>query len=125
MNDPIAYFEEGQWWVKELDNMVENGTPDQKRSVAVVHHLLRSVRSTIGIVYTPNVKLRGAQMNDKKEGVISQAPLNAEVCRTDLGEKLLALRRRAIANGMKLLTVDEINDLIDEERRGEAQLETD
>jgi hypothetical protein len=34
-------FKEGQWWVKELDEAVSNGTDDQKRAVAVVRHMLR------------------------------------------------------------------------------------
>ena len=43
-SDPITDFQEGQWWVKELDAMVyDKGTFDQKRAVAVVHHLLRAV----------------------------------------------------------------------------------
>lgn len=35
-------FSEGQWWLAELDAMVASGTPDQKRAVAVVRHLMRS-----------------------------------------------------------------------------------
>jgi len=36
-------FAKGQWWIAELDKMVEGGTPDQKRAVAVVHNLLSQV----------------------------------------------------------------------------------
>lgn len=52
LNSPASTseFQEGQWWVQELDNMVdktptEEGSNDFKRAVAVVHHLLRSVRA--------------------------------------------------------------------------------
>ncbi len=41
--EPLSDFQEGQWWVKELDAMVVDGTPDQKRAVAVVHNLLNMV----------------------------------------------------------------------------------
>lgn len=43
--DPLTEFQEGQWWVKELDALVrkEGTTDDQKRAVAVVHNMLRSV----------------------------------------------------------------------------------
>ena len=37
---PIDVFEEGQWWLVELDSIVANGTPDQKRAMAVVRNLL-------------------------------------------------------------------------------------
>lgn len=44
--EPLGSFEEGQWWVKELDALVHRGaTPDQVRAVAVVHRLLRAVKS--------------------------------------------------------------------------------
>lgn len=33
-------FKEGQWWLVELDTMVANGTPDQKRAVVVVRNLM-------------------------------------------------------------------------------------
>jgi hypothetical protein len=33
-------FHEGQWWLKELDMMVESGTPNQKRAVAVVRNMI-------------------------------------------------------------------------------------
>lgn len=42
---PLSEFQEGQWWVNELDAMGRSGDPDQKRAVAVVHHLLLSIRS--------------------------------------------------------------------------------
>lgn len=37
----LKEFEDGQWWVKELDGVAENGTPDQKRAVAVVKKMLK------------------------------------------------------------------------------------
>ena len=37
----LSNFEDGQWWVKELDEAVENGTGDQKRAVAVVRSMLK------------------------------------------------------------------------------------
>jgi hypothetical protein len=39
--DHPAEFREGQWWVEELDKLTKNGTDDQKRAMAVVHHLLK------------------------------------------------------------------------------------
>jgi hypothetical protein len=44
MNSPLIDFQEGQWWVKELDavSSLPGATPDLKRAVAVVHHMLRS-----------------------------------------------------------------------------------
>lgn len=43
--DPLSDFREGQWWVSELDAMKDRPgtTLDQKRAVAVVHHLIASV----------------------------------------------------------------------------------
>lgn len=43
--EPLSEFQEGQWWVTELDAMVADGTAEQKRAVAVVHHMLRSARA--------------------------------------------------------------------------------
>jgi len=34
-------FKESQWWLKELDEAIANGTDDQKRAVGVVRHMLR------------------------------------------------------------------------------------
>lgn len=45
-NAPLSDFQEGQWWIAALDAMVKDaGTQDQKRAVAVVHHLLRASRA--------------------------------------------------------------------------------
>ena len=44
--DPLDDFQEGQWWIKELDSMVAEATPDQRRAVAVVHNLLRAASNT-------------------------------------------------------------------------------
>lgn len=44
---PLTEFREGQWWVKELDAMVKDASPDQKRAVAVVHHMLRAALSAV------------------------------------------------------------------------------
>jgi len=45
---PLEDFQEGQWWVHELDCMVaRQSTPDQRRAVAVVHHLLRAVKRDV------------------------------------------------------------------------------
>jgi len=41
-SDPLSDFQEGQWWVRELDEWAKTGSDDQKRAVAVVHHMLRS-----------------------------------------------------------------------------------
>lgn len=44
--EPLSDFEEGQWWILELDNMAQsiNSTLDQKRAVAVVHNLLSAIQ---------------------------------------------------------------------------------
>lgn len=36
----LREFQEGQWWLKELDEAVAYGTDDQKRAVAVVRNML-------------------------------------------------------------------------------------
>ncbi len=41
--DYLSDFQEGQWWLAELDAAVANGTHDQKRAVAVVRNLLATV----------------------------------------------------------------------------------
>ncbi len=38
---PLVEFQEGQWWVKELDDMAV--TSEQMRAVAVVHNLLKKI----------------------------------------------------------------------------------
>lgn len=45
--EPISSFAEGQWWVNELDKMAASigATDEQKRSVAVVHHMLKSAKA--------------------------------------------------------------------------------
>jgi len=41
--DTLSDFRDGQWWVKELDAVVANGTNDQRRAVAVVRNLLATI----------------------------------------------------------------------------------
>ena len=43
--EPIDNFEEGQWWVKELDSLAKNFnlSNDQKRAIAVVHNMLKTI----------------------------------------------------------------------------------
>lgn len=48
----------------------------------------------------------------------SQASMPAYIPRTALGERLLALRNKAIANGMRLLSTDEVIEEV-ARRRGE------
>ena len=45
--DDLSDFKEGQWWVVELDAFAatSGATADQKRAVAVVHNLLRALKS--------------------------------------------------------------------------------
>jgi hypothetical protein len=50
--DPLSDFQEGQWWVLELDKMVASlpVEPEHfefKRAVACVHHMLRSARQAL------------------------------------------------------------------------------
>ena len=42
MNSPLSDFQEGQWWIAELDKAATGASADFKRAVAVVHHMLRS-----------------------------------------------------------------------------------
>lgn len=46
MNAPLRDFQEGQWWIQELDAMAASitATDNQKRAVSTVHHLLRAAR---------------------------------------------------------------------------------
>ncbi|WP_455154108.1 hypothetical protein [Cupriavidus campinensis] len=54
-DSPLSDFQEGQWWVKELDALGSTGTDDQKRAIAVVHHMLRSARAALATAQTvPN-----------------------------------------------------------------------
>jgi hypothetical protein len=47
-DSPLCDFQEGQWWVRELDALAASrqATDDQKRAVAVVHHMLRAALAT-------------------------------------------------------------------------------
>ena len=53
--DPLYSFSEGQWWIRELDSMAgsSSATAEQKRAVAVVHHLLRAAKQSLP---TPSVE---------------------------------------------------------------------
>lgn len=46
--DRLADFQEGQWWIEELDAFAAHATADQKRAVAVVHNLLLAVATLRG-----------------------------------------------------------------------------
>lgn len=50
--DSVECFAEGQWWLAELDQMVREGTHDQKRAVAVVRNLLRTANRE-QVIWTP------------------------------------------------------------------------
>ena len=41
----LQEFDSDQWWVQELEELVENAAPDQKRAVAVVRNLLKQIKS--------------------------------------------------------------------------------
>lgn len=49
MDDPLSEFQEGQWWVAELDKAAGSvgAADDFKRAVAVVHHMLRSAADAL------------------------------------------------------------------------------
>lgn len=72
--DALADFQEGQWWVAELDNMVSNGTADQKRAVAVVHHMLRAVAAQ------PEAKEAPAALSADLHDHIMRLPCDLEKC---------------------------------------------
>jgi hypothetical protein len=42
-NGQLSEFKADQWWVQELDKLTKDGTPDQKRAVAVLHSLLEMI----------------------------------------------------------------------------------
>jgi hypothetical protein len=50
MSENKDVFADGQWWLAELDQMVANGTPDQKRAVAVVRNLMRQHNAAPALV---------------------------------------------------------------------------
>lgn len=56
----------------------------------------------------------------RRSGELSAEALSSFVPKTELGKKLLEIRMRAIAKGMKLLTTDEI---LEEVRRRRGELE--
>ena len=45
--DALSDFKADQWWLPELDAAVANGTPDQKRAVAVVRNMLATAAKAI------------------------------------------------------------------------------
>jgi hypothetical protein len=47
----VEEFQEGQWWLNELDAMVANGTVEQKQAVAVVRNLLRTSHRQVYALY--------------------------------------------------------------------------
>lgn len=56
---PDDVFEEGQWWLVELDSIVANGTPTQRRAMAVVRNLLSCWQRTQA-AWVPEAKVTGA-----------------------------------------------------------------
>ena len=54
-------FSTDQWWFKELENLVENGTLEQKRALAVVTNLVNQHRDLSAQVAT------GTRIQDEEE----------------------------------------------------------
>lgn len=84
----LSNFQEGQWWVKELDDAAQKeGAPDDiKRAVAVVHALLRTVRN---VAPTDSHEFQRAPELDEYfpgsrvyRGRASEAPQEAPTART-------------------------------------------
>lgn len=46
--EPPENFQEGQWWLQELDNAAQDVPADLKRAVATVRHLMRSAHKAAG-----------------------------------------------------------------------------
>ena len=43
--DKLSDFRDDQWWVHELNTALSDGTPDQRRALAVVRNLLKTVKT--------------------------------------------------------------------------------
>lgn len=46
-------YAEGQWWLKELDDLVKDGTPDQKRAV---YGVVRKLMQEVNAIEKPNYR---------------------------------------------------------------------
>lgn len=68
----LSIFEDGQWWVKELDEAVENGTGDQKRAVAVVRRMLKVAARA---VYHADVDAAAPVVPVAAQPVVQQEPI--------------------------------------------------
>jgi hypothetical protein len=51
--DCLSDFQEGQWWLAELDAAVANGTQEQKRAVSVVRNLLATLAANTTLLAQP------------------------------------------------------------------------
>lgn len=99
---PLSDFAEGQWWVQELDAMVASGTLDQKRAVAVVHHMLRAAAGVkvpgaaqlLGIVRTAKAEAARLIAGDGDAAELAQT-------RRDLPLTLAAIEH-ALTSGVTL-----------------------
>lgn len=100
-NDPLRDFLEGQWWVKELDAVVANGTHDQKRAVAVVHNLLRVVAKQEKPIKCDHVV---SIVDDYEELLLSGVEQAANVCqaRWDAWAQTPSALPEVVAEGRKL-----------------------
>lgn len=78
-DSPLSEFQEGQWWVKELDAMVAlPGVSDQqKRAVAVVHHMLRAAAQELARTDSGKVAevLTLQQIADRIGGTAAMSPV--------------------------------------------------
>lgn len=64
---PLSAFQAGQWWVKELDALsaLPGTTADQKRAIALVHHLLASVaKHAATTLHTAPLSVNVARLNE-------------------------------------------------------------
>jgi hypothetical protein len=80
--DYLSDFQEGQWWLAELDAVVANGTHDQKRAVAVVRNLLATVAANT----TPPAAQPPAQEFVCSTGLCHYKALPDAIHHTDLSE---------------------------------------
>lgn len=100
----IEDFNEGQWWLKELDAMAKDGTPDQKRAVAVVRNLMATAKAQQPQAPTESVLIDGIAYD-------IPAPVAAELLRLHIEAR--QPQAEAVAPGYVLVPVKPTDEMID------------
>jgi hypothetical protein len=84
--DCLSDFQEGQWWVAELDAVVASGTHEQKRAMAVVRNLLATVAANTTPPAAPIPDAIPDAITDNSESVEYRAGWNE--CRQTMMEMM-------------------------------------